>query len=62
MTYSLQRKFLTKGATLFKEGDPANSLFIIIHGEVEVSKSKVYFPELGCNIGDIYKNPLKARK
>jgi signal-transduction protein with cAMP-binding, CBS, and nucleotidyltransferase domain len=62
ITCSLSRKTIQKDAFLYKEGDPAKSLFIVIKGEFEVNKTIVYYNKIEESVDSIFKNPLRANK
>jgi CRP-like cAMP-binding protein len=62
ITCSLSKKIVPKDMYLYKENDPAKSVFIVINGELEVTKTITYKTEVVENVGNIFKAPLKANK
>ena len=52
----------TKDHQLFKEGDPADSIYIIKNGQFIVTKKVVQKSEQQENIQEILEDPLKACK
>jgi len=45
---SLQPYFVTKGSVLFKEGDPANFVYFVRQGEIQISK-RVALQKIGID-------------
>lgn len=62
MTFCFQPKTFIKGQVLYKEGEPAESVFIIMSGEIQMSKKILREKEEEENVEAIMKNPLKANK
>ena len=62
ITCSLGKKVITKDSYLYKEGDPAKSVYIVINGEFEVTKTIVYQNKTEESVDSIFKDPLKASK
>lgn len=62
ITCSLGRSRVLKDSYLYKEGDPAKSVFIVISGEFEVIKTIVYYNKVEESVDNIFKDPLKANK
>lgn len=63
ITYSLKKKTFNKGQIIFKEGDDAKTVYLIMSGEVEITKVRRFKtnPESHA-IETIVKDPLKAKK
>jgi CRP-like cAMP-binding protein len=62
ITCSLGRNKILKDQYLYKEGDAAKSVFIVIKGEFEVIKTIVYYNKIEESVDSIFKDPLKANK
>ncbi|TNV85029.1 hypothetical protein FGO68_gene16462 [Halteria grandinella] len=63
ITYSLKKKTYKKGQMLFREGDDAKTVYLIMSGEVEITKIRRYKTDPESHaIGTIVKDPLKAKK
>lgn len=42
ITYSMSKIQISKNMHLFREGEPAQSVFIVISGELEVTKTSIF--------------------
>lgn len=62
ITCSLSKRVVNKDMYLYKEGDPAKTVFIVIHGELEVTRTFSYKNVVIEPVGNIFKAPLKASK
>lgn len=59
---SLQRITVKKSSYLYREGEPAKSVYIIIEGQMELTKTLIYKGIKSEKVENIFKDPLKASK
>lgn len=62
VTVSMTKQQITKGNFLYKEGDRAQHVYIVINGELEVTKN---IPDIRPGlrlIDEIYRDPLRTKK
>lgn len=58
----MTKQRITKGNLLYREGDPADHIYIVLTGELEVTKN---IPDVRPGlrlIDEIYRDPLKTKK
>ena len=60
LTPSLIKKTIQKDAYLYREGDVAKIVYIVIKGEFEITKTIAYRNQVENKIEDIFKDPLRA--
>ena len=53
---------MKKGSYLYREGEPAKSVYIIIEGQMELTKTLIYKGIKSEKVENIFKDPLKASK
>lgn len=62
LTYYFENKKCIKDSFLYKEGDPANYVYIVKKGEFQTTKKIIHKGFKEERIEDILENPLKANK
>jgi CRP-like cAMP-binding protein len=62
ITCSLQKVQIVKDSILYREGTPASSVYIVIQGELDVTKTLQYKAAIGEKVENIFKDPLKSSK
>lgn len=62
LTYYFETKKCIKGSFLFKEGDPAEYVYIVKKGEFECTKKIIHKGYREECLQDILENPLRANK
>lgn len=62
MTYYFETKNCIRDAILYKEGDPAEYVYIVKQGELQATKRILHTGPKQENIDEILENPLKANK
>jgi CRP-like cAMP-binding protein len=62
VTFTMTKQTITKGNYLYREGDEADHVYILVNGEVEVTKFiENKRPGLRL-IDEIYRDPLRTKK
>lgn len=62
VTFQMTKQSVTKGNYLFREGDLAEHVYIIVNGEIEITKNIVNIRPGLRYIDEIYRDPLKTQK
>lgn len=62
MTYNFETKMCIRDSILYKEGDEAEYVYIVKHGEFQATKSILHTGPKAEKIEEILENPLKANK
>jgi len=62
ITCSLQKVHIVKDSILYREGTPASTVYIVIQGELDVTKTLQYKAAIGEKVENIFKDPLKSSK
>lgn len=62
MTYYFENRTCIRDAVLYKEGDPADYVFIVKHGEFQATKKILHVGPKENKIEKILENPLKVNK
>jgi|LauGreDrversion4_2_1035121.scaffolds.fasta_scaffold136254_2 hypothetical protein len=51
-----------KGQILYKEGDPADYVYLVKEGQYEVTRTMTFNEDLGEKTKKIFTNPMRAQK
>lgn len=62
MTYYFENKIINRDTLLYKEGDPAEFVYIVKSGEFQATKRIIHTGPKAENLESIFDNPLKANR